>query len=148
MHLARLVRGAVAGTAATAPMTYVLRTIHRRLPPHERYALPPEELPATLAVRAGAPPAVHSEIRERAWLPAHYAYGAAAGTLYAALVPRPTAANGLAFGLALWAASYLGWVPALGLPQGAPDEPPRRNGMMIAGHLVWGLAAARALQGR
>jgi hypothetical protein len=42
--------------------------------------------------------------------------------------------------------SYLGWIPALRLPQPATEEPPPRTGLMIAAHVVWGAAAAALLR--
>jgi hypothetical protein len=50
----------------------------------------------------------------------------------------PSAAHGAAFGLALWAAGYMGWVPALGFSPAAHRESPPRNGLMISAHVVWG----------
>jgi hypothetical protein len=140
--LGRLGRGALAGAAATAPMTAVMRSIHRRLPLPERDPLPPQGLATELASRAGAPAPVQAEVHRRGWLLAHFGYGAAAGAAFAALSPRPTLAMGAGSGLALWAAGYLGWVPALEMPHGAPEETTRRNSMMIAAHLVWGAATA------
>ena len=46
----------------------------------------------------------------------------------------------------MWAASYLGWIPAAGLLKPATEHPARRNFMMIAAHLVWGAALALALK--
>src|SRR5207253_7485740 len=76
-------------------------------------------------------------------LAAHFAYGAATGTLYAAVVPalpRAPLATGMAYGLAVWAGSYLGLLPALGILRPATEHPPRRTALMITAHLVWGAA--------
>jgi hypothetical protein len=65
------------------------------------------------------------------------------GALYGPLsraIPLPAPLAGPAFGLAVWAANYLGVLPALGLLRPATEHPPRRNALMIAAHLVWGLA--------
>jgi putative membrane protein len=45
---------------------------------------------------------------------------------------------GVAFGLGVWAGSYLGVLPAAGLYRSAADEPTERNAMMVAAHVVWG----------
>src|SRR6476469_6557592 len=49
----------------------------------------------------------------------HLGFGAAGGLLYALLrrlVPdAPGGMLGVAFGLAVWAVSYVGWIPALGI---------------------------------
>ncbi len=106
--------GCVAGLLATVPMTLVMQHLHRRLPEHQRYPLPPRIITDGIAMKVsiasgGAAPA----------LAAHYAFGAATGALYAAIAARtdrgPGAVSGIAFGLGVWAASYLGWVPAAGL---------------------------------
>ena len=69
-------------------------------------------------------------------------YGAAMGSLYAlARSQRPrndAVASGMAFGIAVWAVSYLGLLPALKLYRSATEEPTERNVLMIGAHLVWG----------
>jgi uncharacterized membrane protein YagU involved in acid resistance len=66
--------------------------------------------------------------------------------LVAAVAPRPSLAAGAAAGVTIWAGSYLGWIPAVGLLTPATEHPARRNGMMIAAHLVWGAALALTLK--
>jgi putative membrane protein len=46
--------------------------------------------------------------------------------------------KGIGFGLLVWAGSYLGLLPALGLLSPATQHAPQRNLLMIAAHLVWG----------
>ena len=64
--------GALAGLAATVPMTATMLTLHRRLPKNERYHLPPRELTMAIVRRTG-----HLErymddtVRRRASLAAH-----------------------------------------------------------------------------
>jgi len=50
---------------------------------------------------------------------------------------RASLVAGLPFGAAVWAASYLGWLPAIGFHRPAVDEPPARNALMIVSHFVW-----------
>ncbi len=72
----------------------------------------------------------------------HFAYGTGMGVAYGGLcllVP-PHALTGIAFGLSVWGASYLGWLPALHMRAAAPKEPLRRNAMTAVSHVVWGLA--------
>ncbi len=73
---------------------------------------------------------------------AHFAYGALAGAVYARTLGRPTSSGGAIYGLLVWIASYLGWIPASGLLKPATGHPPRRNALMIAAHLVWGTVLA------
>ncbi len=134
--LNRCARGAMAGLAATAPMTAVMAGLHAALPPQERDPLPPEQITEN-AVRADGP-----AVDALAWV-AHFGYGATAGACYAlakAHLPGPPSARGACFGLALWAAGYLGWLPAMGLYRSATEEPARRNALIILSHLVYGMS--------
>ena len=140
----RLLLGGIAGFVATLPMTTTVRTIHRRLPKPERYPAPPRELIDSLADGIGARPS--DQTARDLTLSSHYAYGAACGAAIAAVAPRPTMAAGAAAGLAVWAGSYLGWIPAVGLLEPATRHPARRNAMMIGAHLVWGVALALTLR--
>jgi uncharacterized membrane protein YagU involved in acid resistance len=140
----RLLIGAIAGFAATLPMTAAMRALHRRLPQDERYPAPPRELidSASDAVGADLP----DETARDLTLAAHFAYGAATGALIGAILPRPGPVSGAAAGVAVWAGSYMGWIPAVRLLEPATRHPARRNGMMIAAHLVWGAATALAIR--
>lgn len=140
----RLLIGGIAGFVATLPMTAAMRALHRRLPREERYPAPPRELIDSVA--GAAPPALADETARDLTIAAHYAYGAAAGALIAAFHPRPGLASGAAAGAAVWAGSYLGWIPAAGLLKPATQHPARRNAMMIGAHLVWGAALAGAMR--
>jgi hypothetical protein len=46
----------------------------------------------------------------------------------------------------VWAASYLGLLPALRLLPPATNHPRHRTALMIAAHLVWGSALGAILQ--
>jgi hypothetical protein len=139
-----VLRGAIAGTVATVPMTLIMISLFRRLPPQQHYPLPPTLITAELAGRAGLRPVVRGPALTRAALTAHFAYGAAAGALFPLLQRRriPAAVSGPAYGLAVWAASYLGWIPALRILTPATRHPPARNALMLAAHVVWGAALA------
>ena len=136
-----LLAGALAGLAATVPMTLAMEAMHRRLPHHERYALPPRKITMRAAGAARAGHRLDESERLGLTLAAHFGYGTAAGALYGPLANRvkgPAAVKGMGYGLLVWAGSYLGLLPALGLLSPATDHPPRRNALMIAAHLVWG----------
>ena len=136
----RLLLGAIAGFVATLPMTAAMRSVHRRLPEKERYPAPPRELIDSAAQAAGVRPG--DDAARDLTLAAHFAYGAATGALVAAALPRPNAVNGAAAGVAVWAASYLGWIPAARLLTPATAHPARRTLMMIGVHVVWGAGTA------
>jgi uncharacterized membrane protein YagU involved in acid resistance len=147
----RILLGALAGLAATAPMTLAMKLMHEQLPREEQYPLPPRQVTEGLAEKAGVREQLGEDEREAATWVSHFAYGAGCGALYGALSggkldERPLAA-GAGFGAAVWAASYLGWLPAAGILSPATEHPARRNALMIAAHLVWGATAAAALSG-
>ncbi len=79
----------------------------------------------------------------------HLGYGAGAGAVYSgmagALDNSPLA--GATYGLVVWAGSYFGLMPVLGLHEPATRHPWRRNAMMAAAHLVWGVSLAAGLRG-
>jgi uncharacterized membrane protein YagU involved in acid resistance len=140
-----VIAGALAGLAATGPMTALMVGAHEGLPRRERYGLPPEHVAANAAGAAGADE-VSAERERRIWatVPMHFGYGAAMGAVYGLIGPRvpgPAPLKGVGFGLAVWAGSYLGLLPVMGLLRPATREPAGRNAMMIAAHVVWGAVA-------
>jgi hypothetical protein len=146
-----LAQGAVAGLIATAPMTAVMLLLHRLLPGYERYPVEPYRITTRAARRVGLGHLLDDkEEKIAATTVAHFGYGAAAGALFPPLLgrlPLPPALAGVAYGLLVWAGSYLGLVPALGLLSPATKHPARRNLLMIAAHVIWG-ACLGVLVGR
>lgn len=140
-------RGAIAGTAGTVPMTLFMLAMHRLLPRWQRYALPPEEITHEAAEKAHVREHMTKEQVLVATLLSHFGYGASMGSLYSTLIERlpvSTLIKGAVFGLLVWAGSYLGWLPATDFSAAAPEEPVRRNTLMIVAHLIWGTATAFA----
>jgi uncharacterized membrane protein YagU involved in acid resistance len=139
----RLIRGALAGTGATVPMTAAMVAMHRRLPHHEQYPLPPREITEEVADDTGATIVLGDEEIGALALVNHFAFGAAMGGLYGPTVgrlPGPRVVKGCLFGLAVWASNYLVALPVAGLLAPATKHPPRRTALMIAAHLVYGAA--------
>jgi len=62
------------------------------------------------------------------------------------LQERRSAAAGASFGVGVWAASYLGWIPAVGLLAPATRHPRHRSALMLAAHVVWGASLAAGLR--
>jgi putative membrane protein len=136
--------GSVSGCVATVPMTWAMAAMHRQLPRRERYPLPPRQVTMRVAEEAGVKEELDEGERLGLALLAHFGMGTTMGALYGPLrghIPLPTPLGGAAFGLAVWAGNYLGLLPALGLLRPAYEHPPRRTGLMIAAHVVWGMAA-------
>ena len=136
----RYLWGALAGCAATAPMTALMELLHRLSQP-EPQTLPPRAITERVARAVHLEGAVDEPYKSTlATIAAHFAFGAGAGALYAPLepfVPAPPL-KGALFGVLVWAISYGGWLPATGLMRPATQHNARRNVLMIGAHLVWG----------
>ena len=130
----RILLGALAGLAATGPMTLAMKLMHEQLPREERYPLPPRQVTEGLAEKAGVNEHLDEEERET--------HVAVSGKR---LDGHPVLA-GVGFGFAVWAASYLGWLPAAGIISPATEHPARRNALMIAAHVVWGATTGVAIE--
>ena len=140
----RLLIGAIAGFAGTLAMTSAMSRLHRRLPARQRYPLTPREIVDSVAAKAQLP--IGDEAAIDTTTAAHFAYGAAVGSVIGAANPRLGPLSGAIAGVGVWTASYLGWIPGAGLLKPATAHPPRRNLLMIAAHVVWGVATARAMR--
>ena len=140
----RLLIGGIAGFVATLAMTSAIARGHRRLPEEERYPLTPREIVDSTAEQMGV--SLENEAAKDATIAAHFAYGAACGALIAAANPRIGETKGAAAGVGVWLASYLGWIPGVGILRPATEHPLRRNLLMIGSHLVWGATTARAMR--
>jgi hypothetical protein len=139
--LVKTFSGAVAGAAATLPMTVAMLAIRRFLPATQRGSIDPHTVTSRVLQRMHLADPHTAQRQTAATTLGHIGYGAATGALFATaqrLLPLPPMVRGLLFGLGVWGTSYAGWLPATGiLPP--PDKRPRgRNLMMVAAHLVWG----------
>jgi hypothetical protein len=126
-------RGFLAGALATAPMSAafalarLIGTISE-LPPHK-------------AIRAISPQ-LREPQRTRVAAAAHVLVGAAAGTAYGAVVPRPARGtlSGIAAGLTVWLVGYEVVMPAVtGMPRAQHDDR-RRAATILLAHVVYGAA--------
>lgn len=134
-------KGTIAGLVGTGPMTAFMLLTQRFLPKGQRYDLPPEIITKELAHRAHVRQHMNKGQILLATTVSHFGYGAVMGTLYSLLakkVPLPAVVKGTLFGLLIWAVSYLGLLPLIGMSESGQREPVRRNLMMIAAHVVWG----------
>ena len=140
MH--RILQGAIAGTIATIPMTLVMTSLFRKLPPPQRYPLPPRLIMEDVTRRAEVRHRLDDPTLTHATLIAHFAYGAITGALLPLLerTRYPLSLVGPGYGVAVWAASYLGWIPAVRILTPATRHPAKRNALMVTAHLVWGAA--------
>ena len=137
----KIVAGTLAGLTATAPMTAAMIVMHKALPAHERYPLPPRKVTMRVARKTGVKKHLDEPEKKAATLAAHFGYGAAMGGIFAMLAPRAPGRpipKGIAWGLIVWATSYLGLLPATGLHEPATRHPRERNLLMILAHVIWG----------
>lgn len=138
----RLLAGTVAGVIATVPMSALMLLWHRNLPRPQRYPLPPRKVTMEAAEDVGLKDELTEEQRMALTVLGHFGYGGGVGGLYALLpterTPLSPVTRGIAYGLAVWTGSYLGWLPLAGWHPPATEEPARRNALMIAAHVVFG----------
>lgn len=143
-------QGAAAGAAATAAMSAVMLTARRaglagKLPPEKIT----EKMLDALRIRRSEP------AEDALATVTHFGYGSLAGAIFESLLrgrlwARRPMLEGVAFAAAVWAGSYFGWVPSLGvMPRPTRDRPGRGLTMALA-HVVFGavlgwLAGARRL---
>jgi uncharacterized membrane protein YagU involved in acid resistance len=142
VSLSKLLKGAIAGFVATAPMSFSMLIGWRLLPKHEKYHLPPRLITEEITERVG----IEDQLCENELIGltifSHFSYGALFGAVYALFdqkLPVDSSLKGVLSGVALWAGSYLGWLPAMGILTPATRHPWRRNLLMIIAHMIWGL---------
>jgi uncharacterized membrane protein YagU involved in acid resistance len=141
----RLVTGLAAAFGGTVAMTLAMEAMFRLLPRSQHAPLPPRQITERAAERAGVQHLLDEQDRFAATMVAHFLYGSVVGAAYvgtARHLPVPAFAKGTLFGLVVWAASYQGWVPALGFLPPASEWPQGRNVLMTVAHVVWGSTIA------
>lgn len=141
-------RGIWAGVLATGPMTLAMFRMFRDLPAGQKSPLPPATLTYEMGEKAGVTNGLRNEnIESTLSMLSHLGYGASTGAVYSLAVSRLPGSpllKGSLYGLGVWAASYLGWIPLFGMRAQAPRMTKERNLMMIAAHVVWGMSLGYA----
>ena len=141
MMIRKIAAGAVGGCLATVPMTAVMKIWPWLSPSAGRYPLPPREVTMRTLRRAGSSPPQGEAERALATYATHFGVGTTAGAVYGAALlelPVPPAVSGAAFGLGVWATSYLGLLPATDIIPGAHRRPAAWHALLAASHVVWG----------
>jgi uncharacterized membrane protein YagU involved in acid resistance len=128
-------------------MTLAMRTLFPRLPRSQQYPLPPRQILTKVAGCAGVAHRLNDDHRRALARTGHFAFGTAMGALYGATVQPvlPGLLGGAAYSIAVWAGSYLGWLPAAGILPPATRMPRHRNALMVAAHIVWGACLGEIL---
>lgn len=141
-------KGAAAGAVATVAMSACMLAA-------QKAGLMGRQPPAHI-VRAATGRKVDGPPLSALSIAAHLGFGSATGAVYAVATVtgprsgtwrRPSAdpRTGMAFGLAVWAVSYAGWVPALGILDPPSEDRLGRPTSMAAAHVVYGAVLGRLL---
>jgi hypothetical protein len=149
----RALFGALAGAAGGAVMAMMMQKIAPKVMPQ---SMRPDEFIPKKAIQwaertAGRPDALGDSTEMKAAMGAHLGYSALAGAVYGLARPLardlPVPISGAAFGMGVWALSFEGWMPAMGIMERTTDEPPRKWPAPIMGHAIYGVATALAYEG-
>ncbi|HKV85437.1 MAG TPA: DUF6789 family protein [Ktedonobacterales bacterium] len=133
------VDGAIGGLAGTVPMSAAMLAA-RRLGLLGRQ--PPERITQKVFFR-GRRRAGSQKPRNMLATVLHFAFGGMAGAVYGVAQRRlpwrvSPILTGALFGTLLWASSYMGWIPALGLMPHAKHDRPDRRVIMVVAHWIFG----------
>ena len=131
--------GAAHGVAATVAMSVPMLVVGRRA---QMATQPPKRITVDAMEAAGVEPATEAG-RNLASTLAHLCFGAVAGAVFAVLrgrlrPPGPAVSHGGLYGLGVWAVSYRGWVPALGIMPAPRHDEPVRQRTTLGAHLLYG----------
>jgi hypothetical protein len=131
--------GAARGAVATVVMSVPMLVSGRR---GDMGTQPPKRITETALDAAGADDVAETG-QDALSIIAHLGFGASMGALFSLVrrwlrPPGPVPAHGVAWGLLVWATSYKGWLPALGLLPSAERDQPRRRRTMLLAHVVYG----------
>jgi len=146
--LKALVDGAIGGGVGTAVMSLVMLGARRAGLMGEH---PPEKITARMLDAVG----LHrrdAETQDALAVAGHFAFGIAAGALFAVQrrrlrPPIPSVLHGALFATLVWAVSYKGWVPGLEIMPPPERDRPDRPLVMLVAHWVYG-AVLGAIVGR
>ena len=143
--------GALGGVAGGVAMTVLITQVAPRIAPKDMLPRTPAPMRTVRWAEreVGRPRALSRSSEQAAAMAAHLAYSALAGAGYglarsslqgARGLPAPAA--GAVFGLLVWAASFQGLLPALGVKEATTAHPPKRWPAPVMGHAVFGSVTA------
>ena len=141
--LSRLALGAVAGAAGTMVMQGMMEASGKYLPESKP---PIKKDPGEFMVEKVPLP---EAIRPWAAKSLHLGYGMTSGMIYGALRARRGSPvfDGALLGIGVWAAGYLGWLPATDLMPPIHKHEPQQIAVPIVQHALFGVAVAAAYDG-
>lgn len=147
-----VVAGAVGGVAGGIAMTVLMTRIAPRVVPAD--ARPNKPAPQKVVEWAERqvhkPQALPQKPKKATALATHLGYSAVTGAGYGfarhqlpGITQRvPTPASGVLFGLIVWAVSFEGLLPLLGVMPRTTEHPPKRRLAPMMGHAVFGAVTA------
>lgn len=141
--------GAAAGVAATVLMTGVMEAAQRLGLMGD---MPPWVITRRTLEKSGKRHKVSTPAQKLLATAMHVGFGAILGAIYEAVEdeaqpPGPKLAHVLGYSVAVWAVSYAGWVPALGLMPPPTHDQKGRQLATFAAHIVFGAALLAAAEG-
>jgi hypothetical protein len=141
----RIALGAVAGVAGTMVMQAMMMTSGKFLPESK----PPIKQDPGKFMLDKVPIDVPEAVRPLAEKSLHLGYGMTSGAIYGALRARRGSAvfDGALLGIGVWAAGYLGWLPAADLMPPVTKQTPQQIAVPIVQHAIFGVAVATAYDG-
>jgi putative membrane protein len=138
----RTLIGATAGLVATIPMSAWMIIGKRLLSWRSQEPLPPVQITRNALRAVNLDRKLSGEQETALSVVNHFAYGAGVGGVYSQIFSPQSAdsavASGITFGLGVWTASYMGWLPGVGLYRSPGNDTIGRTNLMIAAHMVWG----------
>jgi len=141
--LAAALDGVIGGLMGTATMSLLMLAARRAGLVSE---LPPERITAAALDALGVKQRPRL-LQDAVAALVHFSFGGVAGAIFAVTtrwprLPVPRGLQGVLYGALIWAVSYSGWIPALGLlPPPSRDEP-RRPPLMVLAHGLYGWTLA------
>jgi hypothetical protein len=134
-----IVDGVLGGTVGTIGMSGLMLAAGKMGLMGEQ---PPDKIAGAALDTAG----VHGrdeEEQDAAATLLHFGFGIGCGALFGLLHRRlpfrvPGALHGMLFAAIIWAISYQGWIPALGIMPPASEDHPDRPRVMFLAHLLYG----------
>ena len=137
----KLVLGAAAGAAATFVMQGMLEQGQKHIPE----GTPPIKQDPGEFMLENVP--LPEKLKPLAAKSLHLGYGITAGVIWS-LLPhsRWRVAEGAALGLGVWAAGYLGWLPATKLMPPITEHTPKQIAVPVVEHALFGVAVAKAFE--
>lgn len=137
-----MMRGAFDGAIATAVMTGAMLLARRWGLLARSKRLPPTDITSRTAARLGIN--LNHSGRLAATTLMHTGFGASLGALFAVirktkrLRSMPPTSMGIAFAMAVWAVSYAGWIPAVGLLPRPDRDRSGRPATTVLAHVIFG----------